>query len=78
MEYSGGDPLVTAAPDGGRRTGRVAHFFISRTQDEDMDELIKNDPIANSGLVVSPRMGAVVLGDQGLELVPEGINDGRW
>lgn len=73
-----GDPFVAAPSDGGGRAGRVADFLIGSAQDEDLDEFIEDDPVADPWLVAAQRVGAWRLGDQCLELAPEGLDDGRW
>jgi hypothetical protein len=44
-----GDPLVAAAPQGGRRAGLVGDAAVAAAEDQDLDELVKDDPVGMRG-----------------------------
>jgi hypothetical protein len=43
-----GDPLVAAAPQGGRRAGLVGDAAVAAAEDQDLDELVKDDPVGDA------------------------------
>lgn len=77
-EHSGSDPGITSAADRGGRAGGVRDPVVGGAQDEDLDQLVEHDPVADARSVTSQRMGIEMLGDQRGELVPQRVDDGRW
>jgi hypothetical protein len=60
-----GDPLVTAAAQGGRRAGLVGDAAVATAKDEDLDELVEDDPVGDALPVAAERVVDVVGGQQG-------------
>lgn len=75
FEDPGSDPLVAAPADRGRRTARVGDLVVGRPQHQHLDELVENHPIADAGPMAALGVGVDTLGQQNLELVPEGVDD---
>lgn len=75
-EDPGGDPFIPAASVSAGRAGGVADLFVGGAQDQDLDELVENHPVADAWTVTTLGVGDVPFRDQRLELVPEGLDDG--
>ena len=75
-EDAGVDRLVPAGPQGGRRAGRVGDLGVGGTEDEDLDELVEDNPVRNPWPVTTPRVGHLTNRDQRGKLVPEKGDDG--
>jgi transposase len=65
-----GDPLVAAAAQGGRRAGLVGDAAVAATKDEDLDELVEDDPVGDARAVAAERVVDLAGGQQGGELSP--------
>jgi hypothetical protein len=72
------DPLVAAAPQGGGRAGGVFDAAVAAAEDQDLDELVEDDAVGDAGSVAAQGVGVVVWGQQGGELVPQGLDDAGW
>ncbi|GAA2693796.1 hypothetical protein GCM10009864_80700 [Streptomyces lunalinharesii] len=68
------DPLVTAAADSGGRASRVGDRFVRAAETQELQELVEDDPVADTPAVAAERMVRVKIrpaGKQDRELVPE-------
>jgi hypothetical protein len=73
-----GDPLVTAAPQGGGGAGVVGDAAIPAAKHQDLDELVEDDPVGDAPAVAAERMGVLAGGKQCGDLDPQGFQDRRW
>jgi hypothetical protein len=67
-------PLVAAIADRGGRAGRVDDRLVRTVEAQQLQELVKDDPVAEAPTVAAERMVRVELwplGKQGRKLVPE-------
>jgi len=78
LGHADGDPLVAAAAQGARRAGAVGHALVATAEHQDLHELVEHDPVGDAGALAAQRVGVDVLGQQGVELVPDGVDDSRW
>ena len=54
-----GDPLVATATQGGRWTGVVGNAAVAGAEDQDLDELVEDDPVGDARAVAAQRMGVI-------------------
>jgi hypothetical protein len=75
----GADPFVAAAPQGGRRAGVVGDAAIATAQDQDLDELVEDDPVGDAAAVTTQRVLDLTDREQRRHLDPQGprTDDGR-
>jgi hypothetical protein len=73
-----GDPLVTAAAQGGRRAGVVGAPAVAAPEHQDLDELVEDHAVRDAGAVAAERVAVVADGQQRGDLDPEGFQDERW
>jgi hypothetical protein len=69
----GGDPLVAAVADGGRRAGLVGDLAVATAEHQHLDELVEDDPVGHASPVAAQGVVGVVgaaVGQQCTELVP--------
>ena len=74
--HPGGDPLVPPPPQGGHRAGRVGDARVRATEDQHLHQRGEDDPIRDAPAMAAERMGHLAGGEQGGELVPDGLDDG--
>jgi len=74
----GGDPFVAAPAQGGGRAGVVGDPAVAAAEHQDLDELVKDDPVGDAGAVAAEGMGVGAGGQQRRHLDPERFEDGRW
>jgi hypothetical protein len=60
-----GDPLITAAAQCGRRAGLVRDAAVAAPEDQDLDELVEDDPVGDARAVAAQRVVDVAGGQQG-------------
>jgi len=53
----------------------VGDAAVAAAEDQDLDELVEDDPVGDASTVAAQRMGVISV-RQGGELVPEGFKDG--
>jgi hypothetical protein len=73
-----GDPLVAAATQRGGRAGVIGDAAVAAAKHQDLDELVKDDPVGDAGAVAAQRMGVLAGGQQRSNLDPQGFQDRRW
>jgi hypothetical protein len=73
-----GDPLVTAAAQGGRRAGVVGDPAVAAPEHQDLDELVEDHAVGDSRAVAAQRVVDLAGGQQRSDLDPEGFQDRRW
>jgi hypothetical protein len=73
-----GDPLVAAAAQGGRRAGLVGDAAVAAAKDQDLDELVEDDPVGDAAPVAAERVVDLTSGQQRGELDPQWLQDCRW
>ncbi len=78
LEDASGDPLVPAGAQGGGRACRVGDLGIGGAEDEDLDELVEDDPVRDAWAVAPKWVGVGHGWDQRGELAPEGVDDRGW
>jgi hypothetical protein len=78
LGHAQGDPLVTAAAQGGRRAAVVGDPAVAAAEHQDLDELVEDDPVGDAGPVAAERVVDLAGGQQRGDLDPEGFQDGRW
>jgi hypothetical protein len=76
--HPGGDPLVTAAAQRGRRAGGVGDAPIAAAEHQDLDELVEDDAVGDAGAVAAQRMVDSTSGEEGGDLDPQRFQDRRW
>jgi hypothetical protein len=59
-----GDPLVAAAAQGGRRAGLVGDAAVAAAKDQDLDELVEDDPAGDALPVAAERVVDVRVGSR--------------
>jgi hypothetical protein len=67
------DPLVPAAAQRGGRAGGVFDAAVAAAEDQDLEELVEDDPVGDARAVAAQRVMHLPGGQQGGELVPEGF-----
>jgi hypothetical protein len=72
------DPLVAAAAQGGRRAGGIGAAAVAAANDQDLDELVEDDPVWDARAVAAQRVADGAGGHQGGELDPQWLQDRRW
>jgi hypothetical protein len=74
-----GDPLVAAAPQGGRRAGGIGAAALATAKHQDLDELVEQHPAGDAGAVAAKGMVDLADRQQRGELDPQRsrIDDGR-
>ena len=72
----GRDPLVAPAPQGARRAGGVGDAGGGAAEDQHLPQLVEDDAIGNARAMAAERMGCLAGGQQGGDLVPDGLDDG--
>jgi hypothetical protein len=78
LGHAGGDPLVAAAAQGGRRAALVGDPAVAAAEHQHLDQLVKHDPVSDAGAVAAEGMGVRAGGQQRRHLDPERFEDGRW
>jgi hypothetical protein len=48
LGHPGGDPLVAAAPQGGRRAGGIGDAAVAAAEHQDLDERVEDDPVGDA------------------------------
>jgi hypothetical protein len=76
--HPGGDPLVTAAAQRGRRAGGVGDAPIAAAEHQYLDELVEDDAVGDAGAVAAQRMVDSTSGEEGGDLDPQRFQDRRW
>ena len=76
IDDPGGDPLVPATPQCGRRAGGVGNAPIGTAEDQHLDEFVEDDAIRNATAMTTERMEHGADGEEGGKLVPDGLDDG--
>jgi hypothetical protein len=71
----GVDPFVAPAPERGRRYRRIGDAVVGAAKDEDLDEMVDDDPVGHPGPMAAKRMIVRVVRPQGRDLVPDGGDD---
>ena len=74
----GGRQLVPAAAQRGRRAAGVGDPAVAAAKDQHLDEPVEHDAVGDARAVAAQRVGVVVWGQQGGELVPQGVEDAGW
>jgi hypothetical protein len=54
----------------------VGDAAVAAAEDQDLDELVGDDPVGDASAVAAQRVGVISVGQQGGEVVPEGFEDG--
>jgi hypothetical protein len=76
LHRSGADPLVAPTTQSGRRTRTVGDSFISAAENQDLDELVENQPVGHSVTVAAKGMNVrLSFGQQGAELLSDGLDE---
>src|SRR5215218_3312676 len=78
VHQTGLHPLVTPAPYSGSRTRLVGYAPVGAAEDEDLYELLEDHPIGDAGSVAAERVVGFPLGQQVLELRPDGLDEVRF
>jgi hypothetical protein len=78
LGHPGADPLVAPAPQRGRRAGGVGDAPVAAAEHQDLDELVKDDPVGDAAAVAAQRVVHVAGGQQRGELNPQRFQDRRW
>jgi hypothetical protein len=66
-----GDPLVTAAAQGGRRAGGVGDPAVAAAEHQDLDELVEHDPVSHARAMAAEWVVDLAGGEQGGDLNPQ-------
>jgi hypothetical protein len=69
------DPLIPAAADGGRRTALIGDPRVGTAEDEDLDQLVEDDPIGDARSVTDQGMPRPPIGKKRRELLPDGLDE---
>jgi len=78
LEHLGLDPLITSPPDRRGRTGTVSDLGISGAEDQDLNDLVEHEAIADPGTMTPQRVIVNRRRQQRGELVPQRLDDERW
>jgi hypothetical protein len=76
--HPGGDPLVAAAAQGGRRAGAIGDAAVAAAEHQDLDELVEDDAVGDAGAVAAEQVVDLTGGQQRGDLDPEGFQERRW
>jgi len=74
----GGDPLVAAAAQGGRRAAGVGDAAVAAAEDQHLDELVEDNAVGDARAVAAKRVVNLAGGQQRGDLDPQGFQDRRW
>ncbi len=53
-------------------------LVVGAAEHEDLDQLLEDDPVWDTSPVAAERMVGLVLGQQGLESLEDGLDEVRW
>jgi hypothetical protein len=69
------DPLVSPTAQRGSRTPLLGDPPVSAAEHQDLYELLEDHPVGDTGTMAAERMVHVPLGQQGDELLEDGLDD---
>jgi hypothetical protein len=74
-----GDPLVAAAAQRGRRAGLVGDAAVAAAEDQDLNELVEDDPVGDAAAVAAERVVDLAGGSRAANWTHRGsrMDDGR-
>ena len=72
------DPFVAPAPEGGGRTLLVGYPPVGAAEDQDLNQLLEDHPLGYARTMAAEWVIRLVFGQQGLELLPDGLDDVWW
>jgi hypothetical protein len=78
LGHPGADPLIAAAPQGGRRAGVVGDPAVATAEHQHLDELVEHDPVGDAPPMTAQWMVDLTGGQQRGHLDPQGFQDRRW
>jgi hypothetical protein len=78
LHHSKLDPLIAPATQCALRAGGVGDPLVGASEDQDLHQLLEDDPLRDARAVASKRMVGAVLGQQGFELLADGLDEVWW
>jgi hypothetical protein len=72
------DPLVAPATQRALRARSIGDPPVGTSEHQDLDQLLEDDPLWDAPPVASERMVGLVLGQEGTELLPDGLDEVRF
>src|SRR4030095_10022840 len=69
----GADPFIAAPAQGGGRAGAVSDPAVAAAEDQDLDELVEDDPVRDAGPVAAQRMVNLTSGGESGGQAPDGV-----